>query len=134
MVLQFRVIVAIGNLSTTTEVVCFVCLSCGNLPNHSPPHVSPPWWVDNGFIMFQPTVEKLLNIEQNFHSNFIWVETKYHRQIWHCSWYSWKAPNEKDFTKIIWKFVDQRCGRYWIFNFFVIEISILLQNVFGRKH
>jgi hypothetical protein len=59
-------------------VVCFCmfCLSHGDLPNQTMVSLvailihleSPPWvevqWV--GFLMFEPTMKKLLNIEQNF--------------------------------------------------------------------
>jgi len=44
-----------------------------------------------GFIMFQPIVEKLFNI-QNFHWIFIQIKSENYKGIWvHC-WYCWENP------------------------------------------
>jgi hypothetical protein len=44
-----------------------------------------------GFIMFQPIVEKLLNI-QNFHWTFIQIKSENYKGFWvHC-WYCWENP------------------------------------------
>jgi hypothetical protein len=78
-----------------------------------------------GFTMFQPTTMEiqLLNIERFFtESSFKW-KTKNYREVGACSSYCWKALDERDIIKAIWKFLDLKVGardiEFWVV--FIIE-------------
>ncbi len=92
------------------KVICLFCLSHLDLPNQSASYhalgtIGKPLmsrgvhWVrlimfGVGFIMFGPTVQKLLNIEHFVQWKLILIKTKNYREISAHSWYFWKAFSE----------------------------------------
>ncbi len=49
--------------------------------------------------------------------------------IWAHSWYYLEALNFKDLMKTIWNFLDLRCEKYWILNYFCHWKFIELQTM-----
>jgi hypothetical protein len=67
-----------------------------------------------GFLMFRPTVQKLLNIEHFVQWKLILIKTKNYKGISAHSWYFCESLQWVGFNEVIWKFSKLRYRRYWI--------------------
>jgi len=58
------------------------------------------------------------------------IKTKYYRGIWAHSWYCWKAFNEHNLMKVIWKVLE---GAFGFWRVFFIENSTELRKWFWKE-
>jgi hypothetical protein len=79
-------------------------------------------WV--AFIMFRPTMHKLLSIEQRFSFK---SKPKIIQDFVYTLGIMGKLLMGYDLVKVTWYLLDLRCWKHWNFSTFVIENSIKLQ-------